>query len=98
MEQNINEVNKPQPKTVHIPYTEQMIEQQEKLSKLLEIIVLAHRENEMEEAIKILRGMSKTSKRRNWQPQQISSSEFVIELPSENALIKLSNFKTTMEM
>lgn len=37
---------------------DQMIEQQEKLSKLLGVIVLLHEESEVEEAIKTLKGMS----------------------------------------
>lgn len=51
-------MNKSQAKIVHILYIDQMIEQQEKLSKLLGVIVLLHEESEVEEAIKTLKGMS----------------------------------------
>lgn len=72
-------------------YTEQMITQQNNLSKVLGVITLPSGETTIEDAIKALRKMLETFRKRNWDLREIGERQFVLELPNENALNYLTN-------
>lgn len=68
-----------------------MITQQNNLSKVLGVITLPSGETTIEDAIKALREMLETFRKRNWDLREIGERQFVLELPNENALNYLTN-------
>lgn len=64
------------------------------LAKTMGIIVLAYGETEVEEALKILRGISETFKNTDWNPIPCANREFVVESPNANALEYVLSRKT----